>query len=68
MEQLTGERLQDNLTRLKLGRAAEVHDIIVREVEENKSSYMAFLDHLLEEEVACCSNPERSIPACFGQE
>lgn len=52
MEQLTGERLQDNLLRLKLGRAAEVLDNIVREAEENKSSYMAFLDHLLEEEVA----------------
>lgn len=52
MEQLTGERLQDNLLRLKLGRAAEVLDSIIREAEENKSSYMAFLDHLLEEEVA----------------
>ena len=52
MEQLTGERLQDNLLRLKLSRAAEVLDDIVRTAEENKTSYMAFLDHLLEEEVA----------------
>lgn len=52
MEQLTGERLQDNLLRLKLGRAAEVLDSIVQEAEANKSSYMTFLDHLLEEEVA----------------
>lgn len=52
MEQLTGERLQDNLLRLKLGRAAEVLESIVRQAEANKSSYMSFLDHLLEEEVA----------------
>ena len=52
MEQLTSERLQDNLQRLKLDRAAEVLDVIAREAEENKSSYLSFLDHLLEEEVA----------------
>ena len=52
MEQLTSERLQDNLQRLKLSRAAEVLDTIAWEAEANKSSYLAFLDHLLEEEVA----------------
>lgn len=52
MEQLTSERLQDNLQRLKLSRAVEVLDTIAREAEANKSSYLAFLDHLLEEEVA----------------
>lgn len=52
MEQLTSERLQDNLLRLKLSRAAEVLDLVSRQAEENKSSYLAFLDHLLEEEVA----------------
>lgn len=52
MEQLTSERLQDNLQRLKLSRAVEVLDTIAREAETNKSSYLAFLDHLLEEEVA----------------
>ncbi len=52
MEQLTTERLQDNLTRLKLSRAAEVLDTVVENAKENKSSYLAFLDHLLEEEVA----------------
>ncbi|MGV1097811.1 IS21-like element helper ATPase IstB [Thiovibrio sp. JS02] len=52
MEQLTSERLQDNLQRLKLSRAAEVLDAIVQDAEGNKSSYLAFLDHLLEEEVA----------------
>lgn len=52
MEQLTHERLQDNLTRLKLTRAAELLGAIVSESEKNGNSYLAFLDHLLEEEVA----------------
>lgn len=52
MEQLTSERLQDNLSRLKLTRAAEVLDAVADQAKENKSSYFAFLDHLLEEEVA----------------
>jgi DNA replication protein DnaC len=52
MEQLTSERLHDNLERLKLNRATEVLDRIVQEAEAHKSSYLAFLDHLLEEEVA----------------
>lgn len=52
MEQLTHERLQDNLKRLKLTRAAEVLDTIVTHSEEDRVSYLSFLDHLLEEEVA----------------
>jgi len=56
MEQLTSERLHDNLERLKLSRAAEVLDAIVQEAEAHKSSYLAFLDHLLEEEVAAKDN------------
>lgn len=52
MEQLTSERLQDNLLRLKLSRAAEVLDTVAEQAKENKSSYFSFLDHLLEEEVA----------------
>lgn len=52
MEQLTYERLQDNLKRLKLTRAAEVLDTIAARSEDGKVSYLAFLDHLLEEEVA----------------
>lgn len=52
MEQLTSERLQDNLSRLKLTRAAAVLDTVADQAKEKKSSYFAFLDHLLEEEVA----------------
>jgi DNA replication protein DnaC len=49
---LINDRLQENLSRLKLTRAAEVLDTIVEKAEVDKSSYPAFLDHLLEEEVA----------------
>jgi len=52
MEQLITERLQENLSRLKLSRASEVLPNIVQQAEANQSSYLAFLDHLLEEEVA----------------
>ena len=52
MEQLTYERLQDNLKRLKLGRATEILDTVVKNAQDNKTSYLSFLDHLLEEEVA----------------
>jgi DNA replication protein DnaC len=52
MEQLTYERLQDNLKRLKLNRALEILDTVVAHSEKTDGSYLAFLDHLLEEEVA----------------
>jgi DNA replication protein DnaC len=52
MEQLTYERLQDNLKRLKLTRAAEVLETVASQSELGQTSYLSFLDHLLEEEVA----------------
>jgi DNA replication protein DnaC len=52
VEQLTSERLQDNLNRLKLTRAAEILDAVIDSAKKDKSSYITFLDHLLEEEVA----------------
>lgn len=51
MEQLINERLLDNLSRLHLNRAAEVLDEVVAQAESSASSYLGFLDHLLEEEV-----------------
>lgn len=41
MEQLISERLQDNLSRLKLNRTAEVLDNVVQQARENKSSYFS---------------------------
>lgn len=52
MEQLTCERLQDNLKRLKLFRAVEILDTAVAQNQESGGSYLAFLDQILEEEVA----------------
>jgi len=52
MEQLICDRLRDNLNRLKLNQAASMLDDILHQAETDQSSYMAFLDHLLEEEVA----------------
>lgn len=52
MDQLIGDRLRDNLQRLKLAQAAEVLDTVAKKAEKQKSSYLSFLDHLLEEEVA----------------
>lgn len=52
MEQLICDRLRDNLNRLKLNQAAGMLDDILQQAEADQSSYLAFLDHLLEEEVA----------------
>jgi DNA replication protein DnaC len=52
MDQLISDRLRDNLSRLKLIRATEVLETVVTTAEQEQSSYLTFLDHLLEEEVA----------------
>jgi DNA replication protein DnaC len=52
MEQLTYERLQDNLKRLKLCKAVEILDDVATLTQNNGGSHLAFLDQLLEEEVA----------------
>ncbi len=52
MEQLTYERLKENMMKLKLARMHEVLDSIVSLAENDRLSYLAFLDRLFEEEVA----------------
>lgn len=52
MEQLTFDRLQDNLKRLKLFKAVEILDDVATLTQSNGGSYLSFLDQLLEEEVA----------------
>ncbi len=52
MDQLISDRLQENLSRLKLIRATEVLEAVVSTAQQEKCSYLTFLDHLLEEEVA----------------
>ena len=43
MEQLTYERLKENLAKLKLARMSEVLDDIVSAAERDKTSYLSFL-------------------------
>lgn len=52
MEQLTYERLKENMMKLKLARMHEVLDSVVSLAENDRLSYLAFLDRLFEEEVA----------------
>ncbi|MGI6388531.1 MAG: IS21-like element helper ATPase IstB [Desulfomonilia bacterium] len=51
-ETLILERIESNLTRLRLSRIGEVLQETVRACEQASSSYLGFLDELLEEEVA----------------
>jgi DNA replication protein DnaC len=51
-ETLVLQRLQDNLSRLRLPRARDVLGALSKQAEEQSKSYLAFLDELLEEEVA----------------
>ena len=46
------ERIQSNLSRLRLARSSDILSILVKTAEENSLSYVSFLDELLEEEVA----------------
>jgi DNA replication protein DnaC len=46
------DRLQSNLTRLRMPRIGAVLPDMVKAAEEDSKSYLAFLDELLEEEVA----------------
>lgn len=52
MEQLTYERLKENMMKLKLARMHEVLDTVVGVAENDRLSYLALLDRLFEEEVA----------------
>ena len=51
-ETLVTERIEANLTRLRLPRIREILDQIIRSAEQKGQSYLTFLDNLLEEEVA----------------
>jgi len=46
------DRIESNLTRLRLPRIREILEHVLKSAEEKDSSYLNFLDELLEEEVA----------------
>ena len=49
---LTVERIESNLSRLRLSRIRETLQQVIKAAEEKGKSYLSFLDDLLEEEVA----------------
>jgi len=49
---LCDERVRENLTKLKLGRMAELLDSVAEEATQRGQSHLEFLDRLLEEETA----------------
>ena len=49
---LVAERIESNLTRLRLVRIREILDHVIESAEKESKSYLGFLDELLEEEVA----------------
>ncbi len=49
---LVMDRVESNLTRLKLSRMSEVLEELAQTADEQGKSYLSFLDELLEEEVA----------------
>ena len=51
-EQLVAERLNDNLTRLRLARTRDVLPEMIKTAENENWSYLTLLDRLLDEEVA----------------
>lgn len=46
---LVMERIESNLTRLRLPRVKEILDRVIISAEEHSKSYLSFLDDLLEE-------------------
>ena len=51
-ETLVAERIESNLNRLRLPRIREILAKVIKSAEQKGSSYLSFLDELLEEEVA----------------
>lgn len=56
---LVMERIEANLTRLRMPRVKDILDRVIQTAEEQSKSYLSFLDDLLEEEVA--SKEQRRI-------
>jgi len=58
-DSLVADRIESNLTRLRLPRIREVIESVIETAQEQEKSYLSFLDELLEEEVA--SKEQRRI-------
>jgi DNA replication protein DnaC len=51
-ESLVSQRIESNLSRLRLGKISQILDQVTKAAEDKSKSYLTFLDELLEEEVA----------------
>jgi DNA replication protein DnaC len=51
-DQLVSQRIESNLSRLRLGKIGQILDQVIKTAEDKSKSYLSFLDELLEEEVA----------------
>lgn len=52
MNEMIKERINENLQRLKLNRIQELYPTFIKKAEDTKMTYSAFIDQLLNEEVA----------------
>jgi len=52
MNEMIKERINENLQRLKLNRIQELYPTFIKKAEDTKMTYSAFMDQLLNEEVA----------------
>jgi DNA replication protein DnaC len=52
MSEMIQDRINENLQRLKLNRIQEMFPVLVKKAEESQMTYTAFMDQLLNEEVA----------------
>ena len=51
-ESLVSQRIESNLSRLRLGKISQILDQVTKAAEDKSKSYLTFLDELLKEEVA----------------
>ena len=51
MAELIKERINENLQRLRLNRIQEVFDEVIKQAQDQNTSYLDLLDQLLSEEV-----------------
>jgi DNA replication protein DnaC len=51
-DSLVMQRIESNLSRLRLGKIGQILDQVIKTAEDKSKSYLSFLDELLEEEVA----------------
>jgi hypothetical protein len=70
MEQLTCKRLKDDLIQLKMAHPVEILDVVLARAKEEKMSYRALLDRIMENQVSPrdggrCVTAITTLPSTF---